>query len=48
MVVDHFVQAALLDRLEELEDIDDLKLIRHGPTRLLAGVIRELQLDGTL
>ena len=48
LVVDHFVQAALLDRLEELEDIDDLKLIRHEPTRPLADVIREIQLDGTL
>lgn len=48
LVVGHFVQEALLDRLEELEDIDDLKRIRHEPTRPLADVIRELQLDGTL
>lgn len=48
LVVGHFVQEALLDRLEELEDIDDLKRIRHEPTRPLADVIRELKLDGTL
>lgn len=35
-------------RMEELEDIDDLKRIRHESTRPLADVIRELQLDGTL
>lgn len=34
-------------RVEELEDIDDLRRIRHEPTRPLADVIRELELDGT-
>ena len=47
LVVSHLVQEALLDRLEELEDIDDLKRIRHEPTRPLADVIQRLQLDGT-
>ena len=47
LVVSHFVREALLDRLEEIEDIDDLKRIRHEPTRPLADVIRELHLDGT-
>lgn len=47
LVVGHFVQEALLDRLEELEDIDDLKRIRHEPTRPLADVIRELQLGSS-
>ncbi len=46
LVVSHFVEEALLDRLEELEDIDDLKRIRQGPSRPLADVIRELKLDG--
>lgn len=46
LVLSHFVQEALLDRLEEFEDIDDLKRIRHEPTRPLADVIRELHLDG--
>jgi predicted DNA-binding protein len=36
-----FVQEALIDRLEELEDIEDLKAIRHEPTRPFA----ELGLD---
>ena len=33
-------------RLEELEDIEDLKRIRHEPTRPLAEVLAELDLDG--
>ena len=46
LVVNHFVQEALIDRLEELEDIEDLKMIRHEPTRPLAEVLAELGLDG--
>ena len=30
----------------ELEDVDDLRRLRHEPTRSLADVIRELHLDG--
>jgi predicted DNA-binding protein len=48
IVMNHFVQEAILDRLEELEDVDDLKRIRHEPTRPLSDVLRELKLDGTL
>ena len=48
LVLGHFVQEALLDRLEELGDINDLRRTRHEPTRPLADVIRELQLDETL
>ncbi len=48
VIVGHFVQEALLDRLEELEDVDDLKRIRHEPTRPLADVLRDLGLDGGL
>ena len=47
LVVNHFVQAALLDRLEELEDIEDLKRLRLEPTRPLADVLAELNLDGS-
>ncbi|MDE2976995.1 MAG: hypothetical protein OXU63_05685 [Acidobacteriota bacterium] len=48
VVMNHFIQEALIDRLEELEDIDDLKRIRHEPTRALADVLAELGLDGDL
>lgn len=47
VVMNHFIQEALLDRLEELEDVDDLKSIRHEPTRPLADLLAELRLDGT-
>ena len=44
--MNHFVQEALMDRLEELEDIDELGRIRHEPTRSLADLLGELGLDG--
>ena len=47
IVMNHFIQEALIDRLEELEDVDDLKAIRHEPTRPLAEVLADLRLDGT-
>ena len=46
IVVNHFVQEALIDRLEELGDIEDLRKIRHEPTRPLSHVRKELKLDG--
>lgn len=48
VAMNHFVQEALLDRLEEFEDIEDLKKIRHEPTRPLAEVLSELGIDGAL
>jgi len=48
IVMNHFIQEAILDRLEELEDAEDLKKIRHEPTRPLADVLAELKLDGKL
>ena len=48
VIMNHFIQEAILDRLEELEDGADLKAIRHEPTRPLAEVLKELKLDGTL
>jgi hypothetical protein len=43
-----FVEDALLDKLEELADIEDLKHIRHEPTRPIAEIIRDLKLDEAL
>jgi len=48
IVMNHFIQEAILDRLEEFEDIDDLKAIRHEPTRPLAELLAELKRDGAL
>ncbi len=46
IAVSHFVQEALLDRLEEFEDIGDLKRIRHEPTKPFVEVLADLRLDG--
>ena len=48
IVVNHFIQEAIIDRLEELEDVEDLKSIRHEPTRPLSEVLAQLNLDGSL
>ena len=48
IVMNHFIQDALLDRLEELEDVEDLKAIRHEPTRPLSEVLAELKLGGSV
>ena len=48
VVMNHFIQEALLDRLEELEDVEDLKRIRHESTRPLAELLDELKLNGAL
>jgi serine/threonine protein kinase HipA of HipAB toxin-antitoxin module len=48
IIMNHFIQEALLDRLEELEDSEDLKRIRLEPSRPLSDVLAELKLDGKL
>jgi hypothetical protein len=48
VLMDHFIQEALIDRLEELEDAEALKTIGHEPTRPLSEVLTELKLNGTL
>jgi hypothetical protein len=44
--MNHFIHEAILDRLEEYEDIEDVKALRHEPTRPLAEVLAELERDG--
>jgi hypothetical protein len=48
IVMNHFIQEAVLDRLEEFADVEDLKAIRHEPTRPLADVLAELKLNGSV
>ena len=43
-----FVQDALLDKLEELADVEDLPKLRRESTRPLRDLIRDLGLDGDL
>ena len=43
--ISRFIEDALIDKLEEMADIEDLKKIRFEPTRPLAEIIRDLGLD---
>jgi hypothetical protein len=43
--IGRFVEDALIDKLEELADIEDIKKIRREPTRPLADVIHDLGFD---
>lgn len=40
--MDLFVEKTLIDRLQEIDDIEDVKRIRHEATRPLTEVLREL------
>ena len=40
-----FVQEALLDKLEEIADAEDVPRLRREPTRSLRELIRDLGLD---
>jgi hypothetical protein len=46
--ISRFVEDALIDKLEELADIEDIKKIRREPTRPLSDVIRDLGFDGSI
>jgi uncharacterized protein (DUF1778 family) len=43
-----FVQEALLDKLEEIADVEDIPRLKCEPTRPLRDLIRSLGLDGEL
>lgn len=43
--MNRFIEEALIDKLEELEDVEDLKKIRFEPTRPLEEIVGELLLD---
>lgn len=44
--MNRFIEDALVDKLEELQDVDDLKKIRCEPSRPLEDVLRDLEQDG--
>ena len=46
MVMNQFVREALIDRLEELEDIESVKNTLSEPTRPLSEVLRKMRPDG--
>jgi hypothetical protein len=43
--MNRFIEDALIDKLEELEDVEDLKKIRCEPSRPLEDVLRDLGRD---
>lgn len=46
--MNRFIEDALIDKLEELEDIEDLSRIRFESTRSLKDVINDLKLNGKI
>lgn len=44
--MNRFIEDALVDKLEELQDVDDLKKIRCEPSRPLEDLLRDLERDG--
>ena len=44
--MNRFIEMALVDRLEELSDVEDVKRLRTEPTRPLKDVLRDLRRDG--
>ncbi|MCK5448334.1 MAG: ribbon-helix-helix protein, CopG family [Gemmatimonadetes bacterium] len=48
ILMNDFIQEAILDRLGELVNMEDLKAIRREPTRPLSEVLAELKLDGEI
>lgn len=46
--IGRFIEEALLDKLEEMQDAEDVRRIRFEPTRPLADLLEDLKLDGEL
>lgn len=46
--MNRFVEEALLDKLEELEDIADIQALRKEPARRLDDIINDLKAHGKL
>ena len=46
--MNRFIEEALIDKLEELQDIEDLKQIRFEASRPLTELLKDIELDGKL
>ena len=44
----HFIESAIIDKLEGLEDWEDLNQIRHEKTRPLSEILEELGLGAEI
>lgn len=42
IVMTHFIQEAILDRLDELADLQDIERLRREPTRPFSEVLAEI------
>lgn len=43
-----FVEEAIIDKLEELEDAEDIAKLKREPTRPLSAILKELKFHGKL
>ena len=41
--IGHFIQEAILDKLEEFEEIAELRKLRDEPSRSLSDIIKDLE-----
>jgi antitoxin component of RelBE/YafQ-DinJ toxin-antitoxin module len=46
--MNRFIEDAILDKLEEMEDVEDLKIIRRENYRPFAEVLKELKKNGKI
>ena len=46
--IGYFIQEAILDKIEEIEDIENLKIHRMEKTRPLSKVIKDLEKRGKI
>lgn len=46
--MNRFIEEALLDKLEELEDVEEVAQLRAERSRPLVQILRELKADGKL
>jgi len=46
--IGHFIQEALIDKIEELEDIAEIRKLRAEPTRPLSAIMKDLEKSGKI
>lgn len=46
--INRFVEDALLDKLEEMQDLAELKTLRREPSRPLSAILKDLKAHGKL
>jgi hypothetical protein len=46
--MNRFIEEALLDKFEEMEDVEDLRKLRREPTRSLQDILKDLKKHGKI